>query len=140
MLLWLMRLSKDLQKQRAVWVILSLVAVFFLCWMPYNITLIVDTYRSSKEPPAVSSEGSLKTALKLTSALGCLHASLRPLLYFSLCRNFRRKTLAMLRGDTGECSSSLWELGEEALPEQSHKEDELEQMNGGDHQERSSPC
>uniref|UniRef100_A0A8K9VCF6 G-protein coupled receptors family 1 profile domain-containing protein n=1 Tax=Oncorhynchus mykiss TaxID=8022 RepID=A0A8K9VCF6_ONCMY len=35
--------SQGLQKQRAVRVILVLVLVFFLCWTPYNITLMVDT-------------------------------------------------------------------------------------------------
>lgn len=101
--------------------------------MPYNITLIVDTIRSSLKKP---NDGSLKTALTVTSALGCIHACLRPLLYLGLCTNFREQTLAMLRRATVESERSLWELGvgEEALPDQSHEGEELKQMTSVDHQ------
>ncbi|XP_068998473.1 C-X-C chemokine receptor type 3-like [Embiotoca jacksoni] len=113
---------KSLQKQRALMVILPLVVMFFLCWMPYNITLIVDSFRkSSKEHNDVSRapDGSLDTALMVTSALGCIHACLRPLLYLSLRGNFRKRLLAMLKCVTFESKSSVWELGvgEEAPPD-----------------------
>ncbi|GAA6229636.1 C-X-C chemokine receptor type 3-like [Lates japonicus] len=135
MLISLQSKSKSPQKQRAITVILLMVVVFFLLWMPYNITLIVDTFRShSKETQGGSSgnpsEGSLKAALIGTSALACVHACLRPLLYLGLCGNFRKRTLAALRCTTVESKSSLWELGvgEEALPDQSHEREELKQM------------
>ncbi|XP_037532516.1 C-X-C chemokine receptor type 3-like [Nematolebias whitei] len=35
--------TQGLQKQRAFKVIIAVVAVFFICWTPYNITLMVDT-------------------------------------------------------------------------------------------------
>lgn len=144
-LLRLQRSSQGLQKQRSIMVILSLVVVFFLCWMPYNITLIVDTIRSSsKEHNDVdgNSEGSLKTALMVTSTLGCIHACFRPLLYLGLCANFRKWTLAILRCAPAESESSLWEfgVGEEALPDQSHEGEELKQMTSVDHQVQSSQC
>lgn len=136
--------SKDLQKQRAV-TILPLVVVFFICWIPYNITLIVDTYRnSSKEPHDSLTETSLKTALMVTSALGCVHACVRPVIYFILCGNFRKRTLAILRCEAifeskVEFKSSLWELGvsQEALPDQSHEVEELKQMTSTEHQVQS---
>lgn len=145
-LLQMPRSSKGLREQRAVMVILPLVAFFLLCWVPYNITLTVDTFRSmSKEPADGSSgnpEGSLKTALMVTSALGCFHACVRPLLYFGLCGNFRKRILAMLRCAPVECESSLWELGvgEEALPHQSHEGEELKQMTSVDHQVQLTQC
>lgn len=145
-LLRLQRSSKDLQKQRSIMVILPLIVVFFFCWMPYNITLIVDTFRrSSKKPHSDLSgnpEGSLKTTLAATSALGCMHACLRPLLYLGLCRNFRRRLLAMLKCATVESKSSLWELnvGEEALPDQCHEGEELKQMTSVEHQVESVQC
>ncbi len=145
-LLRLQYFCKGHQKQRAVMVILPLVVVFLLCWMPYNITLIVDTFRSSSKKPDDGSdrspEGSLKTALIVTPVLGCLHACLRPLLYFGLCGSFRKRTLAMLRCATVESESSLpWELGvgEKVLPDQSQGE-ELRHMTSGDHQVQSTQC
>lgn len=129
-LLRLQRSSKGLQKQRDAMIILALVVVFFLCWMPYNITLIVDTFRSKAQQETGNSESSLKTALMVTSVLACVHACLRPLLYLGLCRNFKKWTLAALRCARVESNDSLWELcvGEEALPAQSHEEEELKQM------------
>ncbi|XP_039661503.1 C-X-C chemokine receptor type 3-like isoform X1 [Perca fluviatilis] len=142
--LQLKRSTEGLQKQRAIMVILPLVVAFFLCWMPYNITLIVDTIMNSANEPDTGLSGnpqrSLKKALMVTSGLGCMHACLRPLLYLGLCGNFRKRTLAMLKRTTVESESSLWELGvgEEAPPDQSRKEQEP--MTSVDHQMPSSQC
>ncbi|XP_073342083.1 C-X-C chemokine receptor type 3-like [Pagrus major] len=141
-LLRLQRSSKGLQKQRAVMVILHLVGVFFLCWMPYNITLIVDTVRrSSKEADDGTPESSLRTALTVTSVFGCVHACLRPLLYLGLCQNFRKRILALLRCAPAKSVGSLWELGvgEEVLPDQNHEVGESEPMSV-DHQVQSTQC
>ncbi|XP_049903500.1 C-X-C chemokine receptor type 3-like [Epinephelus moara] len=133
-LLRLQRSSKGVQKQKAIMVILPLVVVFLLCWVPYNFALIVDTFRSrSKEPGDVSSgnhEHSMERALMVTSGLGFLHACLRPLLYLSLCGNFRNRTLAMLKRATVESEGSLWELGvgEATVPDQKHAGEEMKQM------------
>lgn len=138
-LLRLHRSPKGVQRQRAFMVILPLVVVFFGCWAPYNITLIVDTFKnSSKEPHSGLSRSpgvSLKGALMVTSALGCIHACLRPLLYLGLCGNFRKRALAMLRCATVESKSSLLELGvgEEALPHQSHEGEALKQITSVEH-------
>ncbi|XP_037309979.2 C-X-C chemokine receptor type 3-like [Pungitius pungitius] len=98
------------QRRRAVAVFLPLVAAFCLCWVPYNVALIVDTARSRAKEPGEHA-ASLETALGVTSALGCAHACLRPLLYFGLCGNVRKRTVAMLRCAGEECEGSLWELG-----------------------------
>ncbi|XP_044215664.1 C-X-C chemokine receptor type 3-like [Thunnus albacares] len=143
-LLMLQRSSKSLQKQRATMVILALVWIFLLCWMPYNITLIVDTFmRTSKVPQeTTNSKTFLKTALLVTTALACVHACLRPLLYLSLCGNFRKQLLALLRCTRIESEGSLWELGvgEEALPAESHGGEEMKQMTSVEHQVQSAQC
>ncbi|XP_074540499.1 C-X-C chemokine receptor type 3-like [Halichoeres trimaculatus] len=147
-LLRLQRSPKVLQTQRAfIMIILPLMAVFFVFWVPYNITLIVDTTRSgSKEHNGKQPESTndpLQTALMVTKALGCIHACLRPLLYFGLCGNFRKRVLAVLRCEKAGKEDSLWELGvgEEVRPEHSHDEaEELKQMTTVDHQVQSTPC
>ncbi|XP_078108633.1 C-X-C chemokine receptor type 3-like isoform X2 [Sander vitreus] len=137
----LKRSSEGLQKQRAIMVILPLVVVFFLCWMPYNITLIVDTFRNSSKERDDGLSGNRQRSLKInalmvTSGLGCMHACLRPLLYLCLCGNFRKRTLAMLKRTTVESESSLWELGV-APPDQNHDGGRTESV---DHQVTSSQC
>lgn len=134
--------SRGLRKQKAVMVILSMVVVFFICWMPYNITLIVDTIRSSSEKHDNLSEKSLKRALTVTSMFACISACLRPLLYFGLCANFRTQILAVLKCASIESVSSLWDLGigKEEQAEQSHNGGVLEQLTGVDHQVQSTQC
>ncbi|XP_031581966.2 C-X-C chemokine receptor type 3-like [Oreochromis aureus] len=134
-MLWRRCSSNAARMQRNITVILSLVGVFCLCWMPYNFILVLDTVRNrlQKHPndSHESSEGSLKTLLVVASALGCLHASLRPLLYLGLCGNFRQHLLAMLRCNKTEPKASLWDLGVDQRQQPDHsqvQQEELEQM------------
>ncbi|XP_014266079.3 C-X-C chemokine receptor type 3 isoform X2 [Maylandia zebra] len=117
---------------RNVTVILSLVVVFCLCWMPYNFILVLDTLQNRLRDPAndsqEGSESSLKTLLTVTSALGCLHASLRPLLYLGLCGNFRQHLLAMLRCSKTEPKGSLWDLGVGQRQQPDHGQDQQEEL------------
>ncbi|KAM7383220.1 hypothetical protein PAMP_002891 [Pampus punctatissimus] len=133
-LLRLQHKSKRHQMQRATMVILALVVVFCLCWMPYNITLIVDTFRSTSKvsKETGNTESPMKTALTVTSALACVHACLRPLLYLCLCENVRKQTLALLRCEKDETKGSLLEL--------SHEREELKQMTSVEHQAQSTQC
>ncbi|XP_028280926.1 C-X-C chemokine receptor type 3-like [Parambassis ranga] len=123
---------RSLPKQRAV-MILSLVAVFFLFWFPYNIILFLDTVRKSSAKKDTSPTGKLETALMATAALGCIHSCLRPLLYLGLCKGFRKQLLATLRRATVDSNSPLWELGvgEEAVREQNQELEEQKQMSSG---------
>lgn len=138
--------KKGFKKQRAVLVILALVVVSFLSWLPYNITLIVDTLMSpsgvSLETSSINPRGSLKVALMATSALCCVHAALRPLIYMGLCGNFRTRTLALLRCRNVDSKGSLWELGvgDETEPGQCQEGEEVKQMTSVEHQVQSSQC
>ncbi|KAM9851995.1 C-X-C chemokine receptor type 3.1 [Aulostomus maculatus] len=88
--------SHVLQKQKAFKVILAVVVVFFFCWTPYNITLIVDTlYSSSNDTCEVRS--SLAKATTATLSIGYLHCSLNPVLYAFVGVKFRRQLIGILR-------------------------------------------
>lgn len=88
--------SQGLQKQRAIRVIVAVVAVFFLCWTPYNITLMVDTFHSPTGGN-MCVKPALEKAMMITSSLGYLHCSLNPILYAFVGVKFRRQLLATLR-------------------------------------------
>lgn len=120
--------SKQSHKQRAFTVVLRWVVVFLLCWMPYNITLIVDTVKSRPEETG----NSLESALMVTSLFGYAHTCLRPLLHLSLSANLRGQALSLLRCAPAQPVGSLWELGvgEDEQTEQNHKDEEQEQMTG----------
>ncbi|KAM8871305.1 C-X-C chemokine receptor type 3-like isoform 2-T2 [Spinachia spinachia] len=89
--------SQALQKQKAFRVIVAVVAVFFLCWTPYNITLMVDTLYSGDAADTCGTRTSLGTAKMVTSSVGYLHCSLNPILYAFVGVKFRRQLLNILR-------------------------------------------
>ncbi|KAI3361190.1 hypothetical protein L3Q82_013386 [Scortum barcoo] len=87
--------TQGLQKQKAFRVIMAVVVVFFLCWAPYNITLMVDTLSSNNT--VTCGVESLKKAMIVTSTLGYLHCSLNPILYAFVGVKFRRQLFDILR-------------------------------------------
>uniref|UniRef100_UPI0037E7351E C-X-C chemokine receptor type 3.1 n=1 Tax=Semicossyphus pulcher TaxID=241346 RepID=UPI0037E7351E len=110
--------SQGLEKQKAFKVIMAVVLVFFLCWTPYNITLMVDTIHSGSSCGVSLSLGKAKI---VTSSLGYLHCSLNPILYAFVGVKFRRhlyeilrslgcklKTSAKLQSAANSRRSSIW--------------------------------
>ncbi|XP_070691273.1 C-X-C chemokine receptor type 3.1 [Pempheris klunzingeri] len=89
--------SQGLQKQKAFRVIMAVVVVFFLCWMPYNITLMVDTLHSNNSSETCGVRNSLEKAKVITSSVGYLHCSLNPILYAFVGVKFRRQLVDILR-------------------------------------------
>ncbi|KAJ8289829.1 hypothetical protein GJAV_G00005810 [Gymnothorax javanicus] len=97
----LLRLHNSSQgPQKDIRVILALVAVFYISWMPYNITLLADTIQSTsrgKSGDTCEKRTTINVSLVVTSALGCLNCCLKPVLYACLCVNFRSFLLDKLR-------------------------------------------
>ncbi|KAM9797850.1 C-X-C chemokine receptor type 3.1 [Neosynchiropus ocellatus] len=91
--------AQGLQKQRAFRVIVTIVVVFFICWTPYNIVLMVDTLHAQSNDTALSCgvKSSLQIAMTVTSSIGFLHCSLNPILYAFVGVKFRRQLLDILR-------------------------------------------
>lgn len=129
--------SNEPHRQRAFMAVLCLVVVFLLCWMPYNISLIVDTAKSR----AGGTGNSMERALKATSLFGYIHTCLRPPLHLSQSANLRSRAWALLRCAPVEPVGSLWEfgVGEDEQTEQNHKGEEQEQMTS-EHQMQTSQC
>ncbi|XP_034466589.1 C-X-C chemokine receptor type 3.1 isoform X2 [Hippoglossus hippoglossus] len=89
--------SQGIQKQKAFKVIVAVVVVFFICWTPYNITLMVDTLHSANSSDTCGVRTSLEKAKTITSSVGYLHCSLNPILYAFVGVKFRRQLLDILR-------------------------------------------
>ncbi|XP_061674727.1 C-X-C chemokine receptor type 3.1 isoform X2 [Syngnathoides biaculeatus] len=85
------------QKQKAFWVIASVVVVFFLCWTPYNIILIVDTVFWGNTNTSCKFRDRLAKAMIMTQTIGYLHCSLNPILYAFVGVKFRHQLLDILR-------------------------------------------
>ncbi|XP_061531615.1 C-X-C chemokine receptor type 3.1 [Phycodurus eques] len=85
------------QKQKAFWVIAAVVVVFFLCWTPYNIVLMVDTAFLDDTSTSCEFRASLAKAMIVTQTIGYLHCSLNPILYAFVGVKFRRQLLDIMR-------------------------------------------
>lgn len=84
---------QGLQKQKAVRLIVAVVVVFFLCWTPYNITLMVDTLQTGSINDTCGTRSTLDKARVITATIGYLHCSLNPILYAFVGVKFRRQLL-----------------------------------------------
>ncbi|KAL3980502.1 chemokine-like receptor 1 [Sarotherodon galilaeus] len=86
--------AQSLQKQRAFKVIVVVVVVFFICWTPYNITLLVETFNFDISNETCSGTTSLEKAKTVTTSLGFFHCCLNPILYAFVSEKFRRQLLS----------------------------------------------
>ncbi|KAI5620452.1 chemokine (C-X-C motif) receptor 3.1, partial [Silurus asotus] len=112
--------SQGVQKQRAVRIVLVLVVAFFISWLPYNVTLLVDTLytnQTSNNETNCETSTALDFALITTSTLGYMHCCVNPVLYAFVGVKFRRHLLDLIkplryrlqsRVDTVSRKSSVW--------------------------------
>uniref|UniRef100_A0A452H665 G-protein coupled receptors family 1 profile domain-containing protein n=1 Tax=Gopherus agassizii TaxID=38772 RepID=A0A452H665_9SAUR len=72
-LIWKLRRRSWVGSQRTFALVLAVVALFFVCWLPHHVLVLLSTYQNKKEIWGV--------ALKLANALAYLHSCLNPVLY-----------------------------------------------------------
>ncbi|KAG5270947.1 hypothetical protein AALO_G00174130 [Alosa alosa] len=100
-LLRLCRGSQNLQKQRAMRVIVALVIAFFISWTPYNLTLMADTLQTNNSSASGNAScdtlTTLDISLTITSSLGYLHCCINPVLYAFVGVKFRQQLVEMLK-------------------------------------------
>ncbi|KAK3571905.1 hypothetical protein QTP86_020540 [Hemibagrus guttatus] len=121
-------------KQRAVQVTFTLVLVFFISWTPFNVVLLMDTFRFSPRKPAEFCENHRWTAVKSTAILCFLHCCLNPLIYFGFSEKFRHWILTIIK--FGSCAVDsgdyfLWDSREfhSATPVPQEENGALQPMN-----------
>ncbi|XP_029922858.1 C-X-C chemokine receptor type 5 [Myripristis murdjan] len=101
--------QKGQEKQSAIRLALLVTLVFCLCWLPYNITITVDTMGSLKVISNQSCEAAerLDQAIVVTKSLGVSHCCLNPFLYAFVGVRFRNDLVQLL---------SKWGCGRVCLP------------------------
>ncbi|XP_056139646.1 C-X-C chemokine receptor type 5 [Lampris incognitus] len=90
--------QRSQQTRGAIRLALLITAVFCLCWLPYNLTLLVDTMVeldvfSNQSCEAIAR---LEQGLVVTESLGFLHCCLNPILYAFVGVRFRNDLLQLL--------------------------------------------
>ncbi|XP_076850312.1 C-X-C chemokine receptor type 5 [Brachyhypopomus gauderio] len=94
----LRRTQQSLQKQGAVRLAMVVTGVFCLCWLPYNVALLLDTLVRLSVLPERScrARSVLAQGLVLTESLGYMHSCLNPILYAFVGVRFRSDLLRLL--------------------------------------------
>ncbi|KAM4026461.1 C-X-C chemokine receptor type 2-like [Anomaloglossus baeobatrachus] len=89
--------TKNSQKHRAMKVILAVFLVFLICWLPHNITVMVDSLmRRGHVNETCSLRNQLDTALHITEVFGYTHSCINPILYAFIGQKFRHSFMTIL--------------------------------------------
>uniref|UniRef100_A0A668VA06 G-protein coupled receptors family 1 profile domain-containing protein n=1 Tax=Oreochromis aureus TaxID=47969 RepID=A0A668VA06_OREAU len=81
------------KKHKTVAVLLCIVAVFFICWGPYHIMLLIKALNTNKDCKV---QKQLAVAYHISEMLAYSHCCMNPLLYM-LSQKFRKHLLNLLR-------------------------------------------
>lgn len=94
----LLRIRGGFQRQRAMRVIVFVVVAFLLCWTPYHIAVMTDTFfRTKIVPYQCPARKAVDQAMFATQSLGLLHSCVNPVLYAFVGEKFRRRLLQFMR-------------------------------------------
>ncbi|KAJ7345944.1 hypothetical protein JRQ81_001894 [Phrynocephalus forsythii] len=89
--------TKNIQKKRAMKVILAVVLVFLFCWLPYHISLLTDTLlRTHVIAETCGRHNVIDAALVGTEILGLSHSCMNPIIYAFIGQKFRNNFLKIL--------------------------------------------
>ncbi|XP_062287935.1 C-X-C chemokine receptor type 1-like [Scomber scombrus] len=94
----LLHIRGGLQRQRAMRVIVIVVVVFLLCWTPYHVALMADTFFRTKIVSYNCAERTaVDKALFATQTLALVHSCVNPVLYAFVGEKFRRRLLQKMK-------------------------------------------
>lgn len=80
--------AKNFQRHKAVRVVLAVVAVFIICHLPYNLTLLFDTVNLFEQKSCEASDAQ-RVSKTVTQTIAYLHCCLNPVLYAFIGVKFR---------------------------------------------------
>nr|XP_043874347.1 C-X-C chemokine receptor type 1-like isoform X2 [Solea senegalensis] len=94
----LLQIRGGFQRQRAMRVIVVVVVAFLLCWTPYHIAVMTDSFfRTRPVLYQCPARIAVNHAMFATQSLGLLHSCVNPVLYAFVGEKFRRRLLQIMR-------------------------------------------
>ncbi|XP_026769413.3 C-X-C chemokine receptor type 5 [Pangasianodon hypophthalmus] len=101
--------QQSLEKQGAIRLAMVVTLVFCLCWLPYNITLFLDTLvrLGLLSQKTCQSRDALALGLLVTESIGFIHCCLNPILYAFVGVRFRNDLLRLLPKQFRVCGPML---------------------------------
>uniref|UniRef100_H3CU05 C-X-C motif chemokine receptor 1 n=2 Tax=Tetraodon nigroviridis TaxID=99883 RepID=H3CU05_TETNG len=85
------------QKQKAIRVIVAVVLAFIVCWLPYNVVLLIQLLIQSSlvEVESCGTRDRVWVALDVTKVLAFVHCAVNPVLYAFIGVKFRNQLLSV---------------------------------------------
>ncbi|XP_042281567.1 C-X-C chemokine receptor type 2-like [Thunnus maccoyii] len=94
----LFHIRGGLQRQRAMRVIVFVVVAFLLCWTPYHIAVMTDTFfRTKVVPYNCTARTAVDKAMFAAQSLALLHSCVNPVMYAFIGEKFRKRLLQKMR-------------------------------------------
>lgn len=89
--------TRNRQKQKAIRVIVAVVLAFVVCWLPYNVVLLVELLINSRlvEVGTCGTRDRVWVALNVTKVLAFVHCAVNPVLYAFIGVKFRNQLLTV---------------------------------------------
>ncbi len=90
--------TRNQQKRKAIRIILAVVLAFVLCWLPYNITVLIDTLIEGGSIKVGSCDTLYRVEVmrNVTEVLAFMHCAVNPVLYAFIGQKFRNQLLSAL--------------------------------------------
>ncbi|KAM7420400.1 hypothetical protein PAMA_014896 [Pampus argenteus] len=93
-------------KKHAIRLVLIVVAVFFFCWVPFNIASLFKALELMLIYTECDSSIAIRLALQVTEALAYSHSCLNPILYVFVGQKFRRHLMRLI--NRAPCRLCQW--------------------------------
>ncbi|XP_026150158.1 C-C chemokine receptor type 5 [Mastacembelus armatus] len=94
-ILWRL-LNSQSSKKQAIHVVLIVVAVFILCWVPYNVASFFKALELMNLYTQCETSKAIILALQVTEAFAYSHSCLNPILYVFVGEKFRKHLLRLM--------------------------------------------
>lgn len=89
-------MSSQSSKKPAIRLVFLVVAVFFCCWVPYNVSAFFKALELLGLYTECSSSKDIRLSLQVTEAIAYSHSCLNPILYVFVGEKFRRQLLRLI--------------------------------------------
>lgn len=99
--------SRNSKRDRAVKLIFAIVCVFLLCWVPYNVTIFLQTLQLLEYFDSCAALKSIGLSLKFTEIIALSHCCLNPVIYALVGEKFRNSLRTVLNRCLGRPQSPL---------------------------------
>lgn len=81
--------SKNSKRARAIKLIFAIVCVFLVCWVPYNVTIFLQTLQLLEYFDTCAASKNIVLSLKFTEIIALGHCFLNPVIYALVGEKFR---------------------------------------------------